>query len=186
MVIKKKRRSDLSGVLGEQVTLDKVNGRVVAKNRPERKQGPLSQKQTVHRVKFQTATQYAKNVMEKPEVKAMYEAGRPEGVRSAFNAAFRDFLRPPRVLAINTRDYTGKAGETLKVDAIDDFKVVKVKVEIRDGSGALLEKGDATAGELIPSWFYTAKKENPMLAGTTIEATAFDFAGNQGTLKVTL
>jgi hypothetical protein len=61
--------------------------------------------------------------------------------------------------------------------------IVRVKVEIFDIGGALLEEGDAVSDDAARNlWKYIAQALNPAVSGT-IRVTAFDKPGNTGTLE---
>ena len=94
------------------------------------------------RGKFKMGIIYGRKVMADPEKKALYAAGSGPDM-SAYSTAVRDAVTPPRVVSINTSEYTGKPGEPILVRALDDFKVASLKVAIHSAAGELLEKGEA-------------------------------------------
>lgn len=177
--------TEVSGMLGERVTVRKVNRRIVVTNRPKRVMGPPSKPQEAVQRKFTKATQYASVQMDDPEAKALYASRVTGKLKTPFFVALADYLRAPIVEQIQTRDYAGAIGDVIKVSAFDDFMVTRVMVYIITGDGNLLEKGEATL-EPGYDWTYTATVENPSLLGTTIRAIAFDRPGNEGALEVTI
>ena len=76
--------------------------------------------------------------------------------------------------------------DKIAVRAIDDFRVVSVRVEIYAANGTLLEQGNAEQSTNGLDWTYTATQANSPLAGTKITAIAIDVPGNEGILDVSL
>jgi hypothetical protein len=94
----------------------------------------------------------------------------------------RSFLRR----ATGTGNYTGVIGSTIKIRAVDDFRVTGVQVEIYAANGTLLEKGNAEQQVNGVDWIYTATQANNLLTGSKINAIATDVPGNEGALEITL
>lgn len=88
--------------------------------------------------------------------------------------------RPPSVEDIDLCQYTGQAGEIIRVGAVDLVDVAKVEVIIRQAGGNQLESGPAArpAGG-SPYWIYqtTAAASSP--AGLTVEAIAVNWPGKR-------
>jgi hypothetical protein len=181
-----KSQTELSGLLGEKVSVRKVNGRIVVTNRPNRKLGPPSGKQEAVQQKFLEAVNYAKQQLQQEESRSLYEAGITARKKSALIVAITDYLNAPRVDLIETGEYQGNIGDKIQVKAVDDFKVAAVKIVITDSDGNILEKGEAEADLKLYHWNYVAKVANPSVAGTRITATAFDRPGNKGQLEKAL
>jgi hypothetical protein len=95
-------------------------------------------------------------------------------------------LRAPKVSIIDALNYKGEVGQQILIVATDDFKVVSVKVSIANGTGELIETGNAVLHENGIDWVYTATTVNDQLAGTKITVTAVDIPNNSGSLEVTL
>ncbi len=183
---KPKNRTELGGVLGEKVTLEKVNNRVVVTNRPKRILKPVTEKQEAIRQRFLEAVQYSKEELAKEDGRQMYEAAVPEKGRTARMVAMTDYLSVPKVRDLNTSEYLGGIGDLIVVRATDDFMVTGVKIVIKDSDGNVLEKGEAEPTGKINYWQYAATVSNPSLKGTKIQVTAFDRPGNKGFREVTL
>lgn len=95
-------------------------------------------------------------------------------------------MSSPVVNSIRPDAYTGVAGSTITVRAVDDFRVTGVHVEIFSANGTLLEKGNAILQTNGLDWIYTATQANAALTGSKINAIATDVPGNTGTLAITL
>ena len=120
----------VSGMIGKQLIIRKQkDGTYVLTAAPVVRAGrepTPAQKQQQER--FRQAVLYAKAAKGKPEYEPVAEA---RGV-STFNVATADFFHPPEILDIDVSGYTGAAGETITIKAVDDVKVTKVGVLIAD------------------------------------------------------
>jgi hypothetical protein len=135
---------------------------------------------------FAEAALYAKGAISDPELKKQYQKKAGPG-RTAYNMAFRDYLKAPKVTGIDPSLYIGAQGTRIIVSAKDDFRVAAVIVRIYTPAGVLLEEGGAILNPVnYNKWIYVATQNNPVLAGSVIRATASDLPGNQGSLEITL
>ena len=177
----RKKSSGVSGMLGDDVTVRKVNGKYRISNPNQKRTNPVA------RERFREAAQYARHQVSLPESNALYAAGITEKKPTALRVAMSDYLSAPKVKSIDTSGYRGKVGDTISVKAVDDFMVTRVNVVIKDASGAVIEEGEAGPDSmLVNQWGYHARKANPGLTGTIIWATAYDRPGNKATAEVTL
>jgi hypothetical protein len=70
-------------------------------------------------------------------------------------------------------------GDTIIVRATDDFKVTSVFVTITDGTGNIIEQGQALLQpDTLDEWRYAATTANASLAGSKVTASAHDKPGN--------
>lgn len=145
-----------------------------------------TEKQLEVRELFAAAAMYAQGAITSEDLKKEYQK-KTNAQNTAYNIAFRDFLKAPKVRSINSEDYTGAIGSTIVVRAIDDFRVAAVKVSIRTSAGVLIEEGNAILNPIFRErWTYTATQNNAVLAGTVITATAQDLPENKTTLEVVM
>ncbi len=135
------------------------------------------------RERFRLAAAYATQVQADP-VRAAFYASFVNRTRSLRVVAMTDYLTPPEVLGLETGAYGGAVGDPIVVRAVDDGAVVGVRVTLRDGAGAVLEQGAATATTGL--WTYAAT--TAVAAGTVVavEAVATDRPGNTGSKTVTV
>ncbi|MFI5155234.1 MAG: hypothetical protein ACHQEM_03570 [Chitinophagales bacterium] len=104
---------------------------------------------------------------------------------TAFNVAFRDFLKAPVVKKIDASNYNGNPGSTIIANAKDDFRVAEVKLSIRTASGVLIEEGSAVLNPINRNlWTYTATQTNATVAGSVISCIATDLPGNKASLDL--
>ncbi len=137
------------------------------------------------RDQFKASIEYANGVKADPAKLAVYVAKVKPG-RSPFNLMVKDFSTPPYVKSITHDRYTGQAGQSIHLQAYDDFKVVLVEVIITDAAGQVIEQGNALSRGTSRDWTYTTTVVNNQLPGTKISAIATDIPGNTGVLDVVL
>ena len=154
---------------------------VMRKTEPAETEPTPAQQQA--RERFRLAAAYAAAVAADPARVALY-APFVNRTRSLRVAAMTDYLTPPEVLAVETGAYDGAVGDPIVVRAVDDGAVVEVRLTLRDGAGAVLEQGVATAAAGL--WTYAAT--TAVAAGTVVavEAVATDRPGNTGRKTVTV
>jgi hypothetical protein len=145
-----------------------------------------TEKQQEIREQFSDAAIYAQGAMSSADLKKEYEKKAAPG-KTAFNIAFRDYLKAPVVKKIDVSNYKGMAGSVVVVKAKDDFRVAQVKVSIHSSAGVLLEEGNAILDPIKRSlWNYAATQNNASLSGSVVSATATDLPGNTGSLEITI
>jgi hypothetical protein len=177
----------LRGTLGKELVFREWQGKTVVAKAPKARKGDPTPGQVQAQETFLLASIYGKAVMD----------GQDQGIKDAYTAALRprqnlfaravqDFLSPPVVKTIGTGNYTGIVGSKITVRAVDDFRVIGVRVEISAANGSLLEKGDAVQQVNGVDWIYTATQANNPLTASKIKAIATDVPGNEGTLELTL
>lgn len=170
----------LSGQVGNLVfRRRKGDGKVFVSVHPSAHEGGPSEAQQRVNSKFQQAVVYGKSVLADPSMKALYYEKATPG-QSAYNVAVADFFNAPDIKEVDLSAYTGQVGSTIKVKAVDDFKVVKVQVQIAGVDGTLVEKGDAVLQADGLHWVYTATKQNATPTGDKITVTAWDMPNNSG------
>ncbi|MDO4228539.1 MAG: hypothetical protein Q4C98_01880 [Capnocytophaga sp.] len=167
----------LSGKVGDILVFSQRNGKTIVSKVPQKK-SITSDKVKEQIGKFQQATIYAKTALQDASLKAEYteQAQRKKGV-TAYNVAVADMLQAPKIEQIDLSDYSGNIGDTIKVRAYDDFKVVSVTVHIYNADGSLVEEGNAVNTGL--DWVYTATATNADLSGDKIVVRATDTPNNQ-------
>ena len=151
-----------------------------------KKDAPISDGQEKVRDMFTEASLYAKGAMSSPELKKEYQKKVQPGI-TAFNVAFKDYQKPPKVKSIDTKEYDGTPGSTIVVKAKDDFRVVRVKVSIYTADNVLVEEGDTILNPVNRNkWIYTARLLNANMQRWIVKAIAFDMPENEGSLEVTM
>jgi hypothetical protein len=137
-------------------------------------------KQAAQQQRFKLAAIYGSAVLADPAKKAIYaDKAKQKGI-TVFALTIADFLHAPSVDNIDLSAYTGKAGETITIQASDDVVVAGVAVRILDTTGAVLEQGPAT-GDNGSNWSYKTTTALPVGQPVTIEVTASDLPGHTTT-----
>jgi hypothetical protein len=169
----------LSGMLGDVVVYREQRGRLVMSNRPKKRDVPTDH-QKLQGAKFKRAVAYANGQMKIPEAKAAYDLLIDKTkFASGYAVAMADFLKGPEITGIDASGYNGQIGDLIQINAVDNFKVTDVTVEIRSAANALIEQGPAAQdpqNEL--SWNFAATQPNAQLAGTKIIVKAKDMPSN--------
>lgn len=177
----------LSGTLGKELVFRDWDGKTVVAKAPKKRKGVPTPEQVEIQERFLLASRYARGIVKNPDqgMAEAYAANlRPR--QNVYSRAVEDFMNPPGVKSINTRNYTGASGGKIVVRAVDDFRVVSVRVEIYTSNGIILEAGRTEQDLNGLDWTFTATMANSQLAGTKIIAIATDVPGNEGILEVTL
>jgi len=96
-----------------------------------------------------------------------------------YNIAIVDWLGAPKVLEINVNDWNGEIGQTIRIKAKDNVRVVCVTLVIRDAAEKVLEAGEAVQAEEGSVWWnYTTQSQVTMSPFPIVEAIARDLPGN--------
>lgn len=158
----------LSGSLGDLVFRQMPDGSTRVSVKADYSERMFNQEQKGHQSRFGLAVAYAREAKTGP----VYAQLACETGRSAYHLALSDCLTPPVIHSVERRD--GR----VRVMASDDVMVTKVQVRILDGKGNPVEQGYAAQADPVndpEGWEYIPRTEG------TVEATAWDLAGNQTT-----
>lgn len=102
---------------------------------------------------------------------------------NAYGLAFLDCLGGPNLISVDSRHWTGRAGETIHFQFRETIWVMQVRIMIWENteSKIMLESGYAFQSRLNPAiWTYMTKTEIPQTPGLNIGVLANDLAGNLG------
>ena len=167
-----------SGMLGDVIVFRESRGSLIMSNRPKKRENP-SVHQLAVKSRFMQAVQYAKGQMLIPEAKAEYETGVTNKMISAYGVAVADFLKGPDVHGVDASEYRGGIGDLILVNAVDNFKVTDVQVEIRSADDTLIEQGEAVLNpDNAVFWSYVTTQPNAAVTGTKVIVTAKDKPNN--------
>lgn len=161
----------MSGSLGEQFVICKGRaGNTVVSNRPTfSPDRQFNATQLAHREAFKQAIAYAKTAKQEE----LYITKAQGTTMNAFNAAVADWFNKPQVLEIDTAGWDGSIGGIIRVKAMDDPRVNRVHVEIRDGDGNIFEQGEASPADGL-WWSYTTSAAVPMQSTPFVNVTVHD------------
>jgi len=168
----------LHGKLGDLVLVRSKDGRVWVRHRPIR-QAAITSGELKGQALLAAANRYVREIRQQPAQYAIYHnAARLAGKRDC-DLARADFCHAPIIEDIDLSAYHGAAGETIRVQARDDFEVIAVEVVVSDTDGMLLEQGAAVRDLSSGRWIYvvqaTLSAANRMVV---VDVQAADRAGN--------
>ncbi len=175
------------GLLGKELVFREWAGKTIVSKAPRPRKGKPTPEQSKTQEIFLMGTRYAKAIVNgaDPTLTEAYMAAlKPR--QNLYSRALQDFMTPPEIIGIDARGYKGMEGDTIIVRAKDDFKVTGVKLEIFAADGSLLEEGEAVSDIYDLYWTFTVTRNNNLLTGTVIKATATDCPNNEGILEVVL
>jgi hypothetical protein len=175
----------LSGKLGDTMVFRQRGEQTIAAKAPIARGPDGTPPQLAARQKFQQASIFGKAVSADPIAKAPYQALAKER-QTAYNVAVADFFLAPDIQEIDVSNYTGQAGETIKIEVTDDFKVQSVKVYIHNEDGSMVEEGDAKQEQDSTEWIYTTTTINTNLSNDKITITASDIPANLASREIVL
>jgi len=155
--------SGLSGSLGNLVIRHMADGSTRVCKKPNFSNRKFSQGQKDHQSRFQLAAEYAREAAKKQPIYSELAKGT---TKNAYNWALSDWFKPPVIQRIEKKE--GK----IRVRAIDNVMVTKVRVRILDAEGMVLEVGEAS--QVGSNWWEYVSDTEGM-----IEATTWDLAGNE-------
>ncbi|CAN5396416.1 hypothetical protein BH09BAC3_BH09BAC3_38080 [soil metagenome] len=182
--LRKATKADLSAMFSDDVVVRKYRNQNLVSN-VKRPKASKSIKRKAANDGLIEANIWAKAILLKPEVKELYSKKISARFPSAHTVAVSDYLEAPKVHYINLKSHTGAVGDKIRIKATDNFGVVSVDVIISDANGVELEKGKAVRYARKPvMWIYMLTKANPVLAGTVIQAIAWDRPGHKGEMEV--
>ena len=128
------------------------------------------------------AVNYAEFACDQP----IYQCKAVGTSNSAYNLAVADALGKPQILDIDIHCWTRKVGQTILIQAMDNFMVLSVRLVFRTGE-ALLEEGEAEQSELDGLiWRYSLKTPVERKPGITLDAYAYDLPGNVAKYSIEL
>lgn len=137
------------------------DGRTILCQKPDFSRREFSKQQLSHQQRFKAAAAYAKTAAQNQPIYAEMAAG---SLKTAYNLALSDWFHPPEILACEWGSWTGQAGESVRIQAVDDGLVAGMQVAFRDEEGAIIAQGEATPMNetwwqfVIPSFLNSACK----------------------------
>lgn len=172
----------LSGMIGGMLVFRAVGESTIVAKAPVAS-AKRSEEQQQHRKRFKDAATFAHFQMADATTKAAYKALVKNRSRvSPYNLAVKDYFKAPDITEIDHSGYSGGQGGTIRVRAVDDFRVKSVSVEILDGNGGLVERGEAVPQTNKVDWVYTSTTAKGLGGGyAKVVARAKDLPGNETT-----
>ena len=179
---------NVRGMINKQVQVKSYLGTEYMSYAPSRKKNrKVGELEQANRERFRESTVYAKEAVKIAELKALYATLRIKKNHTAYITAIIDATYPPKITSLITQGYLGKAGSVILVQVTDKIKVKRVQVSVYDPAMQVIEQGEAIDNGDGFNWMYTANRSVDSINGFTVEAKAYDIAGNETvkTLMVT-
>ena len=167
---------DVSGRIGDELVLKHArSGKTILCRKPTFSEHRVfSAAQQEHQERFREASAYARAAAKREPI---YAEKAKKTRQPEYNVALADFLHPPEILGIDLSGYTGKAGESIRIQARDDVKVNRVSVVIADADKQIVEHGLASSDASGRWWTYTTTVHCPT-ASATVVAHVEDLTGH--------
>jgi hypothetical protein len=175
----------IRGMLGDMLVFRQLNGQTIVSAKPK-KPTTRTPKQQEGQERFRRAVAYAKASMGNPQLKELYATGIGVRCTSAHQVAIADFLNAPCIGAIDASHYKGEVGNTISVNATDDFMIASVQVTIHTADSEVIESGAAAKHPLDDCWIYTTTQQHAAYTNCQITATATDIPGNSDQKTIAL
>jgi hypothetical protein len=173
----------ISGKFGSMY-IAQYGDKFVLKKVPEREPYLPTEAQKPVQARLVASLAYWKLVRADLALKAAYVlAAKLRGTR-AIDVAKSDFLHPPTVADIDLTGYTGQPGETIEIEAADNFEVRSVEVCILELAGTVIEEGLAAAAGQSGRWSYSSRSAIPAGHPVVIQVTAADWPENTAVKRV--
>ena len=174
-----------SGMVGDQFVFRVRGGKSMLCAKPVPSTKPRTQAQIDQGKRFTGAVHYAQTAMADPAKKAVYEARATKDL-TAYNVAAKDFLSKPWIDQIDAIDYTGHAGDKIRVIASDNVKAISVNLSVTDAAGNVLETAACVYDDQNLLWIYTCTTAQAVVAGLRLIAVARDLPGHVTEQTLTL
>ncbi len=174
---------ELRGQLGE-VVFKRYGHKTVISRKPDMSKVKPSEAQLARRAQFKAATEYSKQALADPALKAVYAAAAARLNKPLNSVMIADFLNAPTVEQVDASGYRGQVGDEIVVVAGDDFGVAAVELEIIAEGGEVVESGPAVESPAGGGrWLYEAST-TIQTARVQIRVTAVDRPGHRAVQTV--
>lgn len=167
------------GSIGDQLVVKRSRGgkTIITKKPTFRADRTFSEAQLARQQIMREANVYAKKMKHHP----VYLALAKGTARTGYNVAMSDWCHPPEILKVDTSSWTVDGG-VIRVQAQDNVKVVAVQVRIADGSGTVLEEGEAQ--EAGAGWWEYRPERGPG-EELQVKVSARDMPGHETEVDLT-
>src|SRR5215208_12975 len=165
----------LSGKLGKRLVFRRgKGGATILSTRPTFSEDRVfNPTQVAQQSAFKEAIAYARDAKDQP----IYINKSNGTAKTSYNVAVADWFGVPEVLEIDTTEWTGAAGQTIRIKAQDDTHVAGVLVNIHGADDSLIEQGQAVKSDGL-WWAYTTTVTTTQTPEVRVTAVARDLPGN--------
>ena len=169
---------EVSGGFGN-IVFRASKGKTVLCRKPNFSNTEISEDQAAHRERFRQAVAYGRSVMADADMRAIYSQAAERKGMPVFALTVADFFNAPTLNEVDLSAYKGKAGDLIKIKALDDFGVASVHVALVNPTNeAPIENGyavETAAGSGV--WLYTVTASMPGGSKVGFNVVATDFPG---------
>lgn len=164
----------LSGSLGDQLVIKQSrSGRTIVSSKPVFSPNrAFSAAQKSRQDAFREATFYAQSARGND---VYVQKAKSLGV-STYNLAVADWFHAPEIQEVDLGAWSGQAGQTIRIKAVDDVQVTKVTVVITDENDTFIEQG--AANQVDSLWWEYVTTATVSGGSPKVTASAQDLPGH--------
>ena len=163
----------LSGKVGHGLMFRRLrDGRTILCQKPDFSRPEFSEKQISHQQRFKAAAAYAK---EAAQSQSLYAEMAAESLKSAYNLALSDWFHAPEISGCDWGNWTGQAGDEVRIRAVDDVLVAAMQVTFNNEQAEVIAGGEAI--QLDETWWRFVMP-SALSGACKITVTVVDLAGN--------
>jgi hypothetical protein len=144
---------------------------------PDYRNRKWSKAQKENRKRFSDAMAYSRKALVDPEMRRYYRK-RAKGMQTVWNVAVADYMKKPEIREVDLSSYRGKKGDTIQVNAQDNYRVAAVIVTILNAQGLETESGLAVEMLSQGCWIYKVMAPVPGWEKGRIVVRVTDSPGN--------
>jgi hypothetical protein len=163
--------------VGGLVYVHRADGTVIVRRAP-RSHAPFTAAQKASQSRFAKAVRWLREIKTVPELYAPYRVAARISRKRACDIAMADFMHPPEVRDVDVSEFTGNAGQIIRVCALDDVAVGSVTVVLKDLNDSAIESGAAIPDPNGTLWTYVTQTRCAGIDAVAVEVTAVDRPGN--------
>jgi len=136
-----------------------------------------SKAQKENRKRFRNAMAYSRKTLADPEMRKYYRK-RAKGMQTVWNVAVADYMKKPEIRKVDLSGYRGRKGDTIRINAHDNYRVAAVIVTILNAQGFEVESGVAVEMLSQGCWIYKVMAPVPGWEKGRIVVRVTDSPGN--------
>ena len=136
-----------------------------------------SKAQKENRKRFRDAMAYSRRTLADPEMRKYYRK-RAKGMQTVWNVAVADYMKKPEIREVDLSGYRGRKGDTIRINAHDNYRVAAVIVTILNAQGIELGSGLAVEMASKACWIYKVMTRIPDWETGRIVVRVTDSPGN--------
>ena len=136
-----------------------------------------SKAQKENRKRFRDAMAYSRKALSDPEMRKYYRK-HAMGMQTVWNVAVADYMKKPEIRKVDLSGYRGRKGDTIRINAHDNYRIAAVIVTILNAQGFEVESGLAVAAPGKGCRIYKVMSRIPDWENGRIVVRVTDSPGN--------